>query len=259
MFCVRDDYARTTCVYFLETLPLVGERLPLQLASWRALEWLTRLALRAKLGMGSAGAFSDAIKAHGEAYAAAYGEEDQPYIPKFHWTKHLPEQYHEDEVLYDAFPAERANLVYKNAAEAMKNTGCKSPSQWETSVSEKVWIAHQHYLELVAVDGVIDGTVAPELGDGVLVSLRCTSHGFTLQADDIVFLAPLRPFRVDAFCESPSGLYYVGEHLEFVEQKTTGTAYYKPSNELVLVKKPERMKVAPMHSNELRGVLVFDA
>ena len=109
------------------------------------------------------------------------------------------------------------------------------------------------------MDGVIDGTVAPELGDDVLGSLQRTSHGCTIEADDIVFLAPLRPFRVDAFCSSPAGLFYVGEYLEFLEQKTTAAAYYKPSNELVLVKKPERMRIAPMHSNEVRGLLVFDA
>ena len=99
--------------YFIETIPSVQAALPLHVESWKALDELHRSLARAKLGIGSAADLARAIKDHGKKYHAAYENESKPFTPKYHWTKHLPEQFYNDKFLLDLFPTERINICSK--------------------------------------------------------------------------------------------------------------------------------------------------
>ena len=246
-------------LYFLETIPLIGENLPLQVDSWRALALLTRQLLRAKVGIGTPPELESAIKSHGEKYALAYGERPYAYIPKYHHTKHLPEQFELDEFLIDCYVTERANIIFKAAAEPVKNTKGKEASRWETTVEECVWKHHAPFLGKLVPDGFVNGCDCPELGNGATLALSCVSRGVELQDGDIVFLDDCRPFLLAAFASLPAGFFYLGCHCRLVERKTSNAAYYKPDAELDFVKLPEAMRLAPMYGREVRGLLIFDA
>ena len=246
-------------LYFLEIVPLIRERLPLQLASWRALERLCRQLLRAKLGLGSSQELAESIKVHGEQYTLAYGGRPYAFQPKFHWTKHLPWQFGQDEFLIDMFVTERANILYRSSADPLCNTRGKVPSRWETTCIENVWKAHRDYIRLLKRDGFDNGIDLPELGEGAKLALTCVSRGIELKDGNIVFLGEGRPFLLAAFASLPTVFFYVGHHCREVERRTSNTAYYEPDVELDFVKLPDLVRVAPMYAVEAGGFLIFDA
>ena len=246
-------------LYFLETQPLIQERLPLQVASWRALERMCRQLLRAKLGIGSSQELASTIRVHAEKYSLAYGDRESAYQPKFHWTFHLPDQYEEDEILLDMWPSERANILFKAAAEPVRNTRGKTPSRWEATVASGVWARHTEYLGLLRPDGVDNGIDCPELGHGAKLASQCVHRGVVLKENNIVFLSEGRPFLLAAFASLPAACFYVGYHCRMLGRRTSNSALYTADAELDFVKFPDLIRVCPIYTSKAGGLLIFDA
>ena len=245
--------------FFLETIPALQESIPLELASWKALDQLHRHLARAKLGIGAPQELADAIRNHGERYHAAYGTLESAFAPKYHWTRHLPRQLEQDKFLVDCWPAERGNKLFLAAADACDNTHGKSLACWETTVLARVVGGHRDELQSIQPDGPVNGEECPEFCEGARISLRGITHGTRVQAGDIAFVAAGIPFEFEAFISAPSGLFYVGKICDLLRRKTSGSAYYQPRLELSIVKQPKHIRLAACWCNEVEGTLIFDA
>ena len=246
-------------LYFIESSPDVQEHMPLQLASWRALEFVSRLIARGKLGIGTPAALADALQAHGVAYTAAYGGLEKAFAPKFHWLKHIPEQLAIDKFILDLFAQERFNIVYKAAADPVKNTSGKKIN-FERTVLERVWMQMFEYVDKVQLDGLDGGiTHCPELGEGVSMSLNAVVMGTRLSEGDIVFLESNAALLIDGFLQSPHGLFFVGRHLDFLAPRCSIAAHWTPQRDVSTVKVPKLLRLAPLWCFEDHGILIFYA
>ena len=245
-------------LYLLESIASVQESLPLQLASWRALEFVSRLIARGKHGIGRGAELAAAIYAHGVAFAAAYGEmydKKVAYKPKFHWTKHTPDNLDHDGFILDTFVTERGNIIFKKGADPIKNTG----GDFEKSSLERTWHQAFGYLKHVVMDGLKDGEPCPELGDGCYISLQAIVMGTHIFDGTIIFLGPNAVFIIDAFLQTPAGLCFAGRHCDWLAPKGSVAAYWRPQLEIAIIPKPHRFLLAPMWCFEARGVLIFYA
>ena len=246
--------------FFLETIPPLQLSIPLEIASWKALDQLHRHLARAKLGIGAPQDLADAIRNHGVRYHAAYGTLESAFVPKFHWTRHLPRQLQEDGCLIDCWAAERGNKLFLAAANQCDNTSSNSLSGWETTVLGRVLMNHAlSDLKHIQPDGAINGVECPEFCEGARISLSCITHGTEVKAGDIAFVAAGIPFEFEAFISAPSGLFYVGKVCDLLRRKTSGCAYYQPRLELSIIKKPKHVRLAQCWCNEVEGTLIFDA
>ena len=111
--------------------------MPLEVASMSALGALVGVYLCGKRGFRVADELDAAILRHDIAFEAAYGGAVDEYVPKFHFTKHIPEQLRKDGFLQDCFATERKNSLVLRAAEPVRNT-----STFERSVLARALIMH---------------------------------------------------------------------------------------------------------------------
>ena len=89
----------------------LGAVMPLEVASMSALGALLGVYMCGKRGFRVADELDAAILRHDIAFEAAYGGAVDEYVPKFHFTKHIPEQLRKDGFLQDCFATERKNSL----------------------------------------------------------------------------------------------------------------------------------------------------
>ena len=106
--------------YFGERV--LGAILPLEVASMSAFGAMVGVYLCGKRGFQVADELDAAILRHDVAFEAAYGGAVDEYVPKFHFTKHIPEQLRLDGFLQDCFTTERKHSLVLQAAEPIRNT-----------------------------------------------------------------------------------------------------------------------------------------
>ena len=104
--------------YFLELVVAPTGLAPLAIASFKALGCVVALTQRGKFGSAGAADLTRAIRVHGNAFQAAYGNSTKT---KPHWLLHVPHQLTRDGWIMDAFVGERANLVAKKTANEVDN------------------------------------------------------------------------------------------------------------------------------------------
>ena len=90
-----------------------------------------------KRGFQVADELDAAILRHDVAFEAAYGGAVDEYVPKFHFTKHIPEQLRLDGFLQDCFTTERKHSLVLQAAEPVRNT-----RSFERSVLSRALLMH---------------------------------------------------------------------------------------------------------------------
>ena len=90
-----------------------------------------------KRGFQVADELDAAILRHDVAFEAAYGGAVDEYVPKFHFTKHIPEQLRLDGFLQDCFTTERKHSLVLHAAEPIDNT-----RSFERSVLSRALLMH---------------------------------------------------------------------------------------------------------------------
>ena len=121
--------------YFGERV--LGAILPLEVASMSAFGAMVGVYLCGKRGFQVADELDAAILRHDVAFEAAYGGAVDEYVPKFHFTKHIPEQLRLDGFLQDCFTTERKHSLVLQAAEPVRNT-----RSFERSVLSRALLMH---------------------------------------------------------------------------------------------------------------------
>ncbi len=96
----------------------------MEVASFASLSHVVSLVSCAKHGVAIQGALDAALRHHAEAFAQAYGDDPASYIPKFHFTRHLPRQLDAGRWLADTFVTERFHGLAKEAANPVTKYKC---------------------------------------------------------------------------------------------------------------------------------------
>ena len=164
--------------YFVESQPPLRAQWPLETKSFIALCQANELSIRAKQGEALADALDAAWQTHANRFTAAYDALD--HLPKFHFTRHLPEQVRLDGWAIDTFTCERHNSMVLEAAGPIDYTGC-----FERSVLARSLILHASKLTALRRDGLVQPMHA-ENGD-YWFSKRVIWNGATIAQDDVLF------------------------------------------------------------------------
>ena len=164
--------------YFVESQPPLRAQWPLETESFIALCQANELSIRAKQGEALADALDAAWQTHANRFTAAYDALD--HLPKFHFTRHLPEQVRLDGWAIDTFTCERHNSMVLEAAGPIDKTSC-----FERSVLARSLILHASKLTALRRDGLVQPMHA-ENGD-YWFSKRVIWNGATIAQDDVLF------------------------------------------------------------------------
>ena len=162
---------------------------------------------RAKLGRPSAPTqFQNALADHAAKYAAAYGDMDYAYTPKFHFSRHLPLQADEDDCNPDCFVGERGNSKMKQAADPVDNT-----SSYESTVLCRTLLKHEQVVQDFHADGLLGK--CHEFPEGKLAK-HVTWRGNLFRCDDIIFLREAEPFLIEGCAEIDGELLLYGNRFD---------------------------------------------
>ena len=164
--------------YFVESQPPLRAQWPLETESFIALCQANELSIRAKQGEALADALDAAWQTHANRFTAAYDALD--HLPKFHFTRHLPEQVRLDGWAIDTFTCERHNSMVLEAASPIEYTGC-----FERSVLARSLILHASKLTALRRDGLVQPMHAENWD--YWFSKRVIWNGATIAQDDVLF------------------------------------------------------------------------
>ena len=237
--------------------------MPLEVASLSAMGATVGLILCGKRGFRVADQLDAAILRRDIAFEAAYGESDEfsvyhtLYIPKFHHTKHLPDQLRVDGFSQDTFATERKHSMVKLAADPIRNTVV-----FERSVLSRALLMHLGSTQNLRKDGLIDPQHCPDIWDDGWISLLMVWEGTKLGESDVVFLGGDAVLVCGCVCNAnASGL--LGRRLTQVRQITSACAAWRPApvEEVeIFALEGVRCRLAALWSVELGGdLLVIEA
>ena len=164
--------------YFVESQPPLRARWPRETKSFIALCEANELSIRAKQGEALADALDAAWLRHAGLFTAAYDALD--HLPKFHFTRHLPEQVRLDGWALDTFTCERHNSMVLEAAGPIDYTG-----RFGRSVLARSLILHASKLNNLRRDGLVQPMHAEDAD--YWFSKRVIWNGAILAQDDVLF------------------------------------------------------------------------
>ena len=118
---------------------------------------------------------------------------DSAYVPKFHYSRHLPLQADEDDCNPDCFVGERGNSKMKQAADPVDNT-----STYESTVLCRTLLKHEQMVQDFHADGLLGK--CHEFPEGKLAK-HVTWRGNLFRCDDIIFLREAEPFLIEGCAE----------------------------------------------------------
>ena len=240
-------------LYVMETIPIIGEKMPAELGSWRALDQLCRAVMRGKSGIGTSEQLTHLIQRHGEHFTIAYGSEPNAYVPKFHWTKHLPAQLEQDKMILDTFVGERGNIIWKRAAEPAKFI-----TDWEKTVFNRAIMMQAPFNASLRRDGLKNPTRCIELTGSV--SLAVVYMGTDLYKGDVLFFSAASVFVCDGFvCSDDGKLYFLGRRGNLIRKRTSNASYWRPSLDVETFRANFPIRISPAWCYEAEGLLVIDA
>lgn len=205
--------------YFVESQPPLRAQWPLETSSFIALCQANELSIRAKQGEALADALDAAWRRHADLFTAAYDALD--HLPKFHFTRHLPEQIRLDGWALDTFTCERHNSMVLEAAAPIHDT-----RRFERSVLARSLILHVSKLPALRRDGLVQPMHAED-GD-YWISKRVIWNGATIAQDDVLFTEGLA-FLVAAALQVGDKLGLFAHPLLREEKVTSAAARWRPS------------------------------
>ena len=180
--------ANTPAVAFLlETSPSLKRLMPLEVKSFIKLAAVVRCYQSAKMGRTSREHWDKCLREHGEAYAAAYGE-DARFIPKHIWLRALSAQYERDGFTMDSLPAERKHALLKEAAAPVTNTSCYSKTVLSRALHMHDRALRGGWLRDGLESSDHSAELSEELGTPVAVSEEMKFGGTVLAAGDFITL-----------------------------------------------------------------------
>ena len=235
--------------HMLHTHPLVPKHaLRHEIASWSALNVVCTLYGRAKVGLGRPADLANAIQCHGTEYKRAYGTSRANFNPKYHWTKHLPDQFEMDGLIIDSFVGERLVQLFKRSSEHIQSSEALEKSGVLRALS-----AQAATLQTLAPDGLLAGVNG--------LSKSAMLNGIRFDAGDILFLGPNRPLLIAGFIDGTDGkVDLLGWSLRPTARASPCAGTYMTSTRAERVVTPTSFRYAPLWFHRTDGlVLVFDA